>query len=61
VCDDRLRLENLGTEHVPMLLDALDGERAGRYIGGPDVTAPLLLSYGDGDRTFHRSDEPTAR
>ena len=44
-----------------MLLDALNGERAGRYIGGPDVTAPLLLSYGDGDRTFHHSDEPTAR
>lgn len=33
-----VQLEPLRVEHAPMLFEALDDERVGRFIGGPDVT-----------------------
>lgn len=40
---ERLQYEPLGHEHVDGLLSALDDERVGRYIGGPDVTTAAAL------------------
>ncbi|MEM9607827.1 MAG: GNAT family N-acetyltransferase [Actinomycetota bacterium] len=35
---ERLLIEPLDVRHAPELLAALDDERVGRFIGGPDVT-----------------------
>jgi len=40
---DRLRYETLGHEHADALVAALDDERVGEFIGGPDVTTVAAL------------------
>ena len=46
---DRLQIEPLTPEHAPILFAALDDERVGRHIGGPDVTTVEALT----DRIGH--------